>query len=328
MYYFDNAASSKVLENSAKAALEVMTKYFANPSSLHSFGLKSEKILNSCRRTIAEILSRDETEIIFTSGATESINLAILGTAKKNKQKKTIITSSVEHTSTNQCLKFLEDQNYNIIKINPVNHNFSSESFVDAITTDCFLVSVMHVNNENGLILPVEDIAKKVKNKDKNIVVHVDAAQSFMKLPIDLTNIDLLSVSGHKIGAPAGIGSLFVKKQVKISPIFFGAEQENNLRPGTQATPLVKAFEAAISYISQNKESFLKHYNSLKQTLISKVQNIKNIHFNFNENSVPYIVNLSLVNIKSQIVLQYLEEKGFIVSSGAAFLEINKIKPY
>ncbi len=186
------------------------------------------------------------------------------------------------------------------------------------VDEDCFLVSIMHVNNENGLLLPVEEIAKQIKLKNKNILIHVDAAQSFCKIPINLKNIDFLSASGHKINAPKGIGILFIKSGVKILPLTFGGGQESGIRPGTQATALVKALEIAATEHYYNLNKNMNHYKALKKSLICKLKDSENIIFNFNNMCVPYIVNISLKGIKSQVLMQFLQEKGFLVSSGAA----------
>lgn len=319
MIYLDNAASTKVFKEAAEAALNVMLNYYANPSSIHGFGLKCEEILNSCRKTLAEIFSKNKEKFFFTHSATHSTNAALLGAAKKFKNSKSkIITSNVEHAATNNCLEFLKSSGFEIVKISPKNKKFSAQDFVEAIDNNTFLVSLMHVNNENGLILPIEEIASKIKEKDEKILIHIDAAQSFLKIPLSLNNIDFCSFSGHKINAPKGIGVLYVKNLNTLKPIMFGGGQEKNLFPGTQATALVKALEIAIKKNINNKEKMLNHYKLLKETLIENLKNCENINFNFNEFCVPYIVNISVKNISSQLLLQYLENEGFIVSAGAA----------
>lgn len=326
MYYFDNAASTKVLDDAAKAALDVMLNFYANPSSIHRFGLETEEIISSCKKTLSYIFNRKKEEFIFTSGATESINLAILGICKKNNKRRKIITSSVEHKATKNCLKHLEQKGYEIVEINTKNNRFYAKDFVDAADENTLIISIMHVNNENGLILPIEEIAEKIKEKDKNIIVHIDAAQSFLKIPISLKNIDLLSACGHKINAPKGIGFLFINREISISSIMFGGEQENKIRPGTQATALIRAFEVAIKHHFKNQSKHLIQYENLKKTLLENLKNSEGIHFNFNDECVPYIVNISIEKFRSQVVLQFLEEKGFFVSSGAACSKNRKNK--
>lgn len=318
MFYFDNAASTKVLASAARAAFKVMNYFYANPSSVSEFGLKAEKIINSCRKTLADFFLKTPDEFYFTSGATESINLALMGVSKKQRFKKNIITSSTEHKATKECLLNLKQNGFNIIEIKPKNQTFNYKDFVDAVDENCFLVSLIHVNNENGLKMPIEQISKKIKEKNKDVLIHLDAAQSFLKIPINLNNVDLLSFSAHKVFGPKGVGGLYVKKGVKILPLMFGGGQEKNLRPGTQATELIAAFEVAIN---QQKNNLTKNYNKylkLKDAMLFILKKNKNIFFNFNNECVPYILNISVKGIKSQIILQYLEKKGFVVSSGAA----------
>ena len=318
MVYLDNAASTKVSKKAANGALYCMLNAYANPSSLHDFGLKSETILNNSRNSIAKILGCKKEEIYFTSGATESINIALIGAARKFKFKRNILTSAVEHSATKNCLEYIKNLGCSITTIYPKDKIYTPKLFVNAIKEDCFLVSIMHVNNENGLLLPVEEIAAQIKSKNENILIHVDAAQSFCKTPINLKNIDLLSASGHKINAPKGVGILFIKSGVKILPLTFGGGQEGGMRPGTQATALIRALEIAAkeNYCNLNKN--MDHYKTLKETLIYKLKDCEDIIFNFNNMCMPYIVNISLKGIKSQVLMQFLQEKGFLVSSGAA----------
>lgn len=318
MEYFDNAASTRVLEKAARAALDVMINRYGNASSLHRLGLESHEILNSCRKEIAKFYLRKGSEIIFTSGATESSNIAIFGATKRNRKKKKIITSVVEHKATENCLNYLEQKGYEIVRIKPRGNIFYAEDFADCVDENTLMISVMHVNNENGLILPVEDIAKMVKRVNEEILVHVDAAQSFLKLPLNLDNIDLLSASGHKVNAPKGIGFLFAKKGTKISPISYGGGQEFLLRPGTQATALIKAFEVAVKYHVEQRDSLEKKYKELKEIFVESLKENERIYFNFNDSCISSIVNISVKGIRSQVFLQALEEKGFLVSSGAA----------
>ena len=318
MEYFDNAASTKVLEDAAKAALDVMVNRYGNASSLHSLGLESNEILSSCRKEIAKFYLRKANEIIFTSGATESSNIAIFGAVKRNRKKKKIITSSVEHKATENCLNHLEQKGYEIVRIKPRENIFYAKDFIDCVDENTLMISIMHVNNENGLILPVEDIARMAKAINEEILVHVDAAQSFLKLPLNLNNIDLLSASGHKVNAPKGIGFLFAKEGAKISPISYGGGQEFSLRPGTQATALIKALEVAVKYHVEERDQLEKKYKELKEIFVESLKKNERIFFNFNENCIPSIVNISVKGIRSQVFLQALEEKGFLVSSGAA----------
>jgi len=326
MHYFDNAASTKTSKTAAKEALNIMLNLYGNPSSIHCFGLKSEKIIENSKRSIAKILNCDKDEIFFTSGATESINTALIGVAMSEKKRKTIITTTIEHSATKNTLAYLENLGFKIKKITPINNIYLEEDFEKAISDDCFLVSFMHVNNETGLILPVEEIAKKIKSKFKDVIIHIDAAQSFCKLRLDVKNIDLLSASGHKINAPKGIGLLYIKTKTRIKPLIFGGGQQKNLRSGTQPTELIRAFEVASLENYDAIDYNLRLYEKFKKTLIKSLEESHDIIINSNKNCAPYIVNISVEGIKSQPMLQFLEGEGFFVSSGAACSKNNKQK--
>lgn len=321
MYYFDNASTTKVLKPAADAALKCMTENYGNPSSLHKMGVEAEDILNSSRKLIANVFNCKDEEIIFTSCATESTNIAILGAANKKKRAgNKIITTTIEHAATAQCINHLENNGFEIIRISPKNGKYYAEDIVNAIDDKTILISVMHVNNENGLILPIEEIAKQAKNKNPNIIIHVDAVQSFCKIPINTNKapIDLASVSGHKINAPKGIGALYMRKDLKIQSHSFGGPQENNLRPGTEALPSIAAFGIAAKINFENMNKSIEHYTLLKNYLLERIKNNPEILLNSSDNCVPYIVNMSIKGIRSEIMLHFLEEKGFCVSSGSA----------
>ncbi|MDE5853374.1 MAG: cysteine desulfurase [Oscillospiraceae bacterium] len=321
MYYFDNAATTKVLKEVADEARDCMLNLYGNPSSLHKLGLEAENKMTASRKTIADVFGCKEKEIIFTSGATESTNIAIFGAAKKGKRKgNKIITTEIEHASVKHCIDELENMGFCIVRIKSRDGRYYAEDIIDAVDEDTILVSVMHVNNENGLILPIEKIATGVKNKNNDVVVHVDGVQSFCKLPMDLSKskIDLMSVSGHKINAPKGIGALYIRDGVKIPPHSFGGDHELGIRPGTEALPLIAAFASAAKINMTNMQKSIEHYKELKSHLLSRIKDNDEIKLNSKEDSVPYIVNISIEGIGSEIMLHFLESKGFCVSSGSA----------
>ena len=321
MYYFDNAATTKVLKPAADVAFECMTQIYGNPSSLHKMGVEAEEILDSARKSIANVLNCESNEIIFTSCATESVNMALFGSLKNSKQiGKKIITTSVEHASTAKCVEELEKQGYDVVRISPKEIENFSHNLLNEVDEKTFLISFIHVNNENGLILPIEQISKQAKLKNPNLLIHVDIVQSFCKIPLNLSKlkIDLASFSGHKINAPKGVGGLYLRKGTKILKRNFGGGQENNLRPGTEAIPAIAAFGVAAKINQDRMNDSLKHYYSLKNHLVSKIQNNRDIYINSPANCAPYIVNISIKGIRSEIMLHFLEQKGFIVSSGSA----------
>lgn len=324
-FYFDNAATTKVLPEAANAALNCMTQNFANPSSLHKLGLSAEEIISSAKQTLAKILGCQKNELIFTPSATISTNIALLGSlnfkklSKLNRTK--ILTTQIEHAATQNCLDQLKQQGFKVIKIPPRNKIYTAQDFADQTDETTCLISVMHVNNENGLILPVEDIASICKAKNKNTLIHLDCVQSFTKLPLNLTKIpaDFVSISGHKINAPKGVGALFVRNYSSLRPILFGGGQQNKLCPGTENIPAIAGFEVAAKFHHENRNTHFKHYESLQNKLIELCSNNNKISLNFEKNfNAHHITNIAIEGIRSQIMLNFLESKGFIVSSGSA----------
>ena len=321
MYYFDNAATTKVLKPAADLALKCMTQMYGNPSSLHKMGLEAEEILDFARKSIADVLNCEQGEIIFTSCATESVNIALFGSLKNSKHTgEKIITTSIEHASTAKCVEKLEEQGYGVVRISSKDVENFSKRLINEVDEKTFLISLIHVNNENGLILPIEEIAKQAKLKNPNLLIHVDIVQSFCKMPLDLSKleIDLASFSGHKINAPKGVGGLYIRKGTKILKRSFGGGQENNFRPGTEAVPAIAAFGVAAKINRERMDDSLKHYYSLKNHLMSKIKDNSDIYINSPAGCAPYIVNVSIKGIRSEIMLHFLEQNGFIVSSGSA----------
>ncbi len=321
MHYFDNAASTKVAPQAAKEALAAMTDIYANPSSFHKMGFEAEKLITKSRRIVAKALGCHEKELYFTSGATESNNIAIFGAAKAKKRRgRHIITTKIEHPSVARVIKQLEEDGFSVSYIEPKNGKYLAENFEKAVTDETILLSCMFVNNETGLLLPVSEIAAAVKRKNPNIIVHVDAVQAFCKIPFSVNrmSVDLLSFSGHKIYAPKGIGGLYIKSGVRIVPHSFGGGHENGIRPGTEAVPLIAALGKAVEITSTKMNENLIHYETLKKTAIEQLSKLDGISFHSESDSVPYIMSFSVPNIRSEIMLHFLEDKGFCVSSGSA----------
>ncbi len=323
--YFDNAATTQVLNVAALAAVNCFKKEYGNPSSLHCFGLDAEKILNSARRTIAKILNCDECEIVFTPSATISTNLAILCSLLKfkhcKKPNKNIVTTQIEHPATKNCLLFAKQQGFILKQVQPINYKYSSESIIDTVDDNTCLVSLIHVNNVNGLIIPIEKIITQIKLKYPQVLIHIDCVQSFVKLPIDLAkiNADFVSISGHKINAPKGSAVLFVRKNLNFQPVLFGGGQEFGICPGTQNVAAIAGFEKAASFHFNKLDENLIHYKTLKNLFIEICSSCDLVKFNFEENfSVNHIVNISIMGVRSQIMLNFLEQHGFLVSSGSA----------
>ena len=322
--YFDNSATTKCAPSVIEKMNEVMNEHYGNPSSLHNVGFDGEKMLSEARSIIAKSLKADEKEIIFTSGGTESNNMALLGSAMANKRAgRHIITSSIEHASVNAPLKMLEELDYEITYL-PCDNNgtVSISELEDNIRDDTILVSIMHVNNEIGAVQPIEDIGRIIKKHNSNCLFHVDAIQSFGKYAINpkKMNIDLLSVSGHKIHGPKGSGFLYIKQGTKIKPIIYGGGQERGLRSGTENVYSQCGLGVAVPLMCDNMEENDKKLRTLKEHFVGRVNEMDFATINglTNEQSAPNIVSVSIKDVRAEVVLHSLEEKEIYVSAGSA----------
>lgn len=322
MHYLDNSATTKVLKSSADASMETMITSFANPSSLHSFGYQSSKNLLQARETIAKTMNVSTNEIIFTSGGTESINTAILGAAHHMKRYgKHIITTEIEHSATLNTVKKLEGQGYRVSYIRPdINGNISIKDIQNELRQDTILISCMMVNNETGAILPVEEIGNLLKCQNHNALFHIDAVQAYGKMRVfpKTLGCHLLSISGHKIGAPKGVGCLYIHKNLNINSLITGGGQEFNIRGGTEAMPNIMALSVAASYRCDNIDVNYSHICELKEYLQEQLKcNFKDIFIN-SPDGLSFITNFSLMGCKSEVMLRILGEFGVYVSSGSA----------
>lgn len=322
--YLDNSATTKTCKPAIEACINAMEVEFGNPSSLHEKGFKAEKIVDEAKKTIGLALKCAPNEIMFTSGATEANNLALFGVAEAGKRKgNRIITTAIEHPSVLEVMTALEKQGFEVVRLKPDSDGSYSEwDFYNAVDSKTILVSCMMVNNETGLILPVSKIAEAVKRKNPDTIVHVDAVQGFLKLPIKLRGsmIDLLSISGHKVNAPKGVGALYIKRGVRILPMMFGGSQQNGLRPGTESVPIIAAFGAAVEYQSKSGaiENRYAEYSCLREQLLSQLNLIREVKINSKPNAAPHILNLSVEGIRSEVLLHFLEQYEIYVSSGSA----------
>lgn len=318
MIYFDNSATTPP----AAEVIEVVTSYmknsFGNPSSRHALGLEAEKIVTDARRKVAAALSCTSDEVYFTSGGTESDNIAILGAANIKKGKR-VITTAVEHPAVLRTMDYLESQGFDVVRIRPQpDGTVKFTDIADAITPDTALMSIMHVNNETGAIMPIEKIGSVLKRIAPRALFHVDAVQSFGHIPVKPSawGIDLLSVSSHKIHGPKGIGALYIKKGVTLKPSVFGGGQEKNIRSGTENVGAIAGFGEACSLINLAdgvKVSEIKEY--LKENLLKIDGSVYN---GGGANESPYILNISFGKIRSEIMLNALSNESIYVSSGSA----------
>lgn len=317
--YLDNAATTAVDKEVLKAMMPYFSEKYGNPSSLHEFGREAREAIEKAREEIAKLINASPEEIIFTSGGTESDNLAIKGLAMTNPGKKHIITSKIEHPAVLETCKELEKQGYKVDYIS-VNSDgiVNIEEFKRKITPNTLLVSIMHVNNEIGTIQQIEKIAEICR--EKNVYFHTDAVQSFGKLKIDVKKmkIDLLSASGHKINAPKGIGILYVKKGIKIKPLLSGGGHEKNLRSGTENVPGIVGLGKACE-LSSRKMKKASKIKELRDSLINNLLEIKATRLNGSrEERIFNNVNVSFENVEGEALLLLLDEEGIACSTGSA----------
>lgn len=319
-HYLDNSATTKVSENSARKAIEIMCEKYANPSSLHSFGMEAEKELEKAREIISREIGCESEEVFFTSGGTESNNLAVIGSclAKKRSGHK-IVTTAIEHSSVIEAMEHLEKEGFQVEYLKP-NENgvVTTQQIEQAVDENTILVSIMCVNNEIGSIMEIDKIRKILQRKKSSALIHTDAVQAFGKISLKVKklSVDLMTVSSHKVHGPKGVGTLYIKKGVRILPIHFGGEQEKKIRPGTEALPLIGAFGTAVSEFCIDKN--YKYVKELNDYAIEKLRKIPSVYINSSENALPYIINISVDKIRSETMLHFLAQKGVYVSSGSA----------
>ena len=318
--YLDNSATTKPCKSARENIIKAIDECWGNPSSLHTKGIDADILLLQSRRALAKTLSCDEKEIYFTSGGTESNNIAVFGAAYAGKRKgNKIITSAIEHPSVHKCFDKLESEGFEVVKI-PVD----SKGLIDLsvleneIDEKTILVSVMAVNNEVGTVEPVQEIKNIVKRKNSPALIHVDAVQAFGKVPINVKKLgaDLLSVSSHKIHGPKGVGALFIKNGTKLSPRVFGGGQEKDIRPGTEPMPAIAGFFGAVEEL-KIKDS-LEKVTKLRDDFVSELRSLEGVIINSPDDALPYIVNVSLAGLRSETVLNLLSGMGIYVSSGSA----------
>lgn len=322
--YLDNAATSKVDPAAVNAVEDCLFANFGNPSSPHTLGLQAEKIIKNARQLLAELLGIKSNEIVFTSGGTESNNLAIQGAAAAYKQRGNhLITSSVEHSSVHNVFSELEKEGWEVDRLGvDKKGRIDLKELKSLLREDTVLVSLIHVSNELGTIEPVYKAAEIIKNNNQRTIFHVDGVQAFAKIysKLNKSKIDLYSISGHKIHAPKGVGALFIRKGVELRPLVFGGGQENQLRSGTENVPAIAGLGAVLAKIKKitaaeekNKKLFKK-----RDYLLQKLKQIENIHINSPADGAPHIINISLTDIRGETMVHALEAENIYVSTGSA----------
>ena len=323
--YLDNSATTKAFDAVGDLVRKVMCEDYGNPSSLHRKGMEAEQYVRSARETFAKILKVQEKEIFFTSGGTESDNLALIGTARAYKRRGNhLITTAIEHPAILNTMRYLEDEEGFRVTYLPVDQygRVKLSALREALCKETILVSIMYVNNEVGSVQPVKEAAGIVKAYNREIIFHSDAVQGFGKYRIfpKREGIDLLTVSSHKIHGPKGMGALYISDKVKIRPIVFGGEQQKNIRSGTENVPGIAGFALAAKMVYSDLEEKTARMRKLKERFIEGIRQVDHVsvHGLPDETSAPHIVSVGIAGIRSEVLLHTLEEKGIYVSSGSA----------
>lgn len=315
--YLDNSATTKQYDQVNKAMLETMESFYGNPSSLHGLGLEAEKKVKEARHRVASALNSKDDEIFFTSGGTESDNTAIFGIAHSRKRiGKKIITSRVEHPAVLEACRLLEKDGYTVEYIGVDDKcRLDMNQLTNAIDEDTVLISIMTVNNETGTIMPTEEIGK-LKN---NAVFHTDAVQGFGKMDLQNTNVDLISISGHKVHGPKGVGALYIKKGINLPAFMVGGGQEKHMRSGTENVPGVVGFGVACQLAQDNLKQRIKSMEVARNHLLSGIKSeINDVRINSPEDGLPSVLNVSFMGTRSEVLLHTLEQDNIFVSTGSA----------
>lgn len=322
MIYFDNSATTKPYKEVLDSFIKVSSDYYGNPSSLHGLGGQAERLLMQAREQLAQLMNVKHSEIYFTSGGTESNNLAIKGTAIMHRNRgRHIITTRIEHASVRETMEQLQELGFSITMIPPDSRGIISARDIEkAITPKTILVSVMHVNNEIGSIQPIKEIGAMLKNHSK-ILFHVDNVQGIGKVPFDLhdAHVDMCTISAHKFHGLKGNGALFIRDGVRLSPLFSGGNQEWRQRSGTENVAGIVAMAKALRLTMIQKEKYLKRLFAIKKYLMEELGKLEDIIVHTPEkNSAPHILNFSIKGFKAEVFVHALEEKDIYVSTTSA----------
>ena len=322
--YFDNSATTRCYPSVRDIVVKTMMEDFGNPSAMHAKGVEAEQYVRKTASVLAKLLKVTENEILFTSGGTESNNLALMGTAFANRRRGThLITTAVEHPAVAEPMGFLEKQGFEVTVL-PVDSRgvVKPEALSEALREDTILVSTMYVNNEVGSVMPVEQIGKLVHEKSPHALYHVDAIQAFGKYRIcpKKLGIDLLSVSSHKIHGPKGTGFLYMSSKAKVQPLILGGGQQNGMRSGTDNVPGIAGMGTAAEEIYRNLEENTEHMYQLKERMADGLNGLKEVRINGMplREGAPHILSVSFMGVRSEVLLHALEERGIYVSAGSA----------
>ena len=320
--YFDNSATTRPYPQVTDKVVQMLTETYGNPSSLHRLGKDCKLELENARRIIAESLAVTPEEIYFTAGGTEANNLAILGACRAHSAGGNhLVTTTAEHAAVTKPVRSLKRQGWSVDYVSADGGRLDMEALEKAITEETVLVSVMMVNNETGCIFPVREVKQIIKQKRSSALLHCDAVQGYGKLFFDAAGCgaDLISVSAHKIHGVKGAGALYVKRGVAMEPIVFGGGQEGGLRSGTESSPLIAAFGEAVRIAFGGMPEAVKRMVKLRDYCLEAIAaEIPAAVLNSDKQGAPHIVNFSLPPVKSQVMVDYMSNKGIYLSGGAA----------
>ena len=322
--YLDNSATTRCFPEVVELMNKIYLEEYGNPSSMHHKGVEAEKHITEAKKTLAQILKVKEKNLIFTSCGTESDNIAIIGGALANMRRgRHLVTSMIEHPAVTESMKYLESQGFEVTYL-PVDENgiVSPDLVEGAVRDDTILVSIMHTNNEIGAVEPIREIGKRINAKNPSAVFHVDAVQGFGKAQIypKKWGVDMLSVSGHKIHAPKGVGLLYIADGIKVKNLIYGGGQQGGMRSGTENVAGIAAMGLAAKMLYQDFDASIDRLYGLREKLIELVSDIPEVFVNGPEGrlAAPHIVSLTVPGVRAEVLLHALEEKGVYVSSGSA----------
>lgn len=319
--YFDNSATTAPCAEAIEAMNIALRDCWGNPSSLHRTGNKAKELLDLSRESIAKRLSCSPEEIFFTSGGTESNNLAVIGAANQMKRfGKRIVSTNIEHPSVDETLSRLEEDGFEVIRLKVDQFGkINEKDLFAAVNSNTILITMMLVNNEVGSIMPIASARRAAMASHSPALIHCDAVQAFGKMPIKpaALGVDLMTISSHKIHGPKGVGALYIRKGVKIKPRTFGGAQEMKIRPGTEAMPAIAGFGAAARILPDPKKE-LEHVTMLRDYMVAHLTEIDGVVINSPEDALPFVTNISIIGTKSEPMLNFLSERGISVSSGSA----------
>lgn len=320
--YLDNAATTRCGAEIAARMQGVLTGVYGNPSSLHGMGLAAERLVEEARGQAAAAIGGESAQIVFTSGATEANNLAVLGAARARRRRgEKVVVSMLEHPSVLVACNQLESEGFTVLRIPPEKDGrLNLDWFSDAVDENTVLVSAMLVNNETGAVNDIAALTKAVRRKNPEVILHCDAVQALGKIPINVKrlNVDLLTVSAHKIYGPKGVGALYIRRGTRVLPILYGGSQQQSTRPGTENVAGICGFSLACEAAVKNLVARAHHVEGLYDQLVREVKQVRGVCINSPPGATPYICNLSVFGLKSETLLHFLEGRGVYVSSSSA----------